>query len=58
MDDRTIAEFHRDRVRGSGCPGDEDGKHYFAFQPPSYEIRTCIDCGEPEPSDARIGGDE
>jgi len=47
-DNRSIGEFHESRVSGSGCPGDENGRHYFAFIDPLVNGRLCIDCGEPE----------
>lgn len=46
-DTRTIAEFHRDRESGSGCPETDGGAHYFAFLYDG-DGRSCIDCGAPE----------
>jgi hypothetical protein len=47
-DERTIAEYHRDRESGTGCPETYGGPHYFAFFDLSNEGRNCIDCGAPE----------
>ncbi|QDB74786.1 hypothetical protein KNU56_gp09 [Gordonia phage Arri] len=33
---------------GSGCPDDEQGRHYFAYIDPNQDCRICIDCGAPE----------
>lgn len=45
---RTIEDYHRTRISGTGCPEDDEGKHYFAFIDPSQHGRVCIDCGTPE----------
>ena len=47
-DDWTIADFHATRTSGAGCPGVDDGRHYFAFLDHTVSYRICIDCGEPE----------
>lgn len=33
---------------GSGCPADENGRHYYAHIDPNWPGRICIDCGSPE----------